>query len=338
MDNNGKMDNNQKFERYKEPMNKFGIVGKLVVIVIVLAVLVVESMYTLRETETAVVTTFGVAQINDGKGLQFKIPFFQEVTKVDTTIKGFSLGYIQNTDGTMTDVEKESTMITSDYNFINADFYVSYEVTDPIKYLYNSNRPEEILKNITQNCVRSTMSAYTVDSALTTGKSEIQANIKQMIVNKLEQADIGITLIDISMQDVEPPTEEIKNAFKEVETAKQQKESLINEANQYRNEQLPAAEAKSDKILQDAEAQKVSRTNEAVGQVARFEKEYEEYCKYPLITKRRMFYETMEQVLPNLKVVIESGDGTVEKIYPVESFSGDVNVTAPEKSDDAKEE
>lgn len=338
MDNNGKMDNNQKFERYKEPMNKFGIVGKLVVIVIVLAVLVVESMYTLRETETAVVTTFGVAQINDGKGLQFKIPFFQEVTKVDTTIKGFSLGYIQNTDGTMTDVEKESTMITSDYNFINADFYVSYEVTDPIKYLYNSNRPEEILKNVTQNCVRSTMSAYTVDSALTTGKSEIQANIKQMIVNKLEQADIGITLIDISMQDVEPPTEEIKNAFKEVETAKQQKESLINEANQYRNEQLPAAEAKSDKILQDAEAQKVSRTNEAVGQVARFEKEYEEYCKYPLITKRRMFYETMEQVLPNLKVVIESGDGTVEKIYPVESFSGDVNVTAPEKSDDAKEE
>lgn len=338
MDNNGKMDNNQKFERYKEPMNKFGIVGKLVVIVIVLAVLVVESMYTLRETETAVVTTFGVAQINDGKGLQFKIPFFQEVTKVDTTIKGFSLGYIQNTDGTMTDVEKESTMITSDYNFINADFYVSYEVTDPIKYLYNSNRPEEILKNITQNCVRSTMSAYTVDSALTTGKSEIQANIKQMIVNKLEQADIGITLIDISMQDVEPPTEEIKNAFKEVETAKQQKESLINEANQYRNEQLPAAEAKSDKILQDAEAQKVSRTNEAVGQVARFEKEYEEYCKYPLITKRRMFYETMEQVLPNLKVVIESGDGTVEKIYPVDSFSGDVNVTAPEKNDDAKEE
>ena len=158
MDNNGKMDNNQKFERYKEPMNKFGIVGKLVVIVIVLAVLVVESMYTLRETETAVVTTFGVAQINDGKGLQFKIPFFQEVTKVDTTIKGFSLGYIQNTDGTMTDVEKESTMITSDYNFINADFYVSYEVTDPIKYLYNSNRPEEILKNVTQNCVRSTMS------------------------------------------------------------------------------------------------------------------------------------------------------------------------------------
>ena len=129
MDNNGKMDNNQKFERYKEPMNKFGIVGKLVVIVIVLAVLVVESMYTLRETETAVVTTFGVAQINDGKGLQFKIPFFQEVTKVDTTIKGFSLGYIQNTDGTMTDVEKESTMITSDYNFINADFFFFKQTT-----------------------------------------------------------------------------------------------------------------------------------------------------------------------------------------------------------------
>jgi len=165
------------------------------------------------------------------------------------------------------------------------------------------------------------MSAYTVDTALTTGKAEIQSNIKQMIISKLEEADIGITLVDASIQDVEPPTDDIKNAFKAVETAKQQKESAINEANKYRNEQLPAAEAQADKILQDAEAQKTARINEATGQVARFNAEFAEYKNYPLITKQRMFYEAMEQLLPKLKVIIDDGSGNIEKYYPVESFA-----------------
>lgn len=211
-------------------------------------------------------------------------------------------------------------MITSDYNFINVDFYVEYRVTDPVKALYASQKPDLILKNIAQNCIRTTIGSYGVDSVLTTGKNEIQSNIKQMILDKLEIYDIGIQLVNITIQDAEPPTAEVQSAFKEVETAKQGKETALNNANKYRNEQIPNAEAESDKILQDAEAKKQERINEANGQVARFNSMYQEYVKYPEVTKKRMFYEAIEDVLPDVKVVIEGEGGKTTTMLPLESF------------------
>ncbi len=296
-------------------------ITKWFVVIILLVVTAFNSVYSVKETETAVVTTFGKAAVVEEKGLHFKIPYIQQVIKVDTTVRGFAIGYTEDADGQMYDVDEESVMITSDYNFIDIDFYISYEVKDAVKYLYNADSPRTILKNIAMSSIRSVMSAYTVDAALTTGKSEIQSNIKQMIITKLDDMDIGISLVDASIQDVEPPTDDVKNAFKEVETAKQEKESAINEANKYRNEQLPAAEANADKILQDAEAQKTARINEAKGELAMFNAQYAEFMKYPLITKQRMFFEAMEDILPNLKVIIDDGSGNVQKYYPIEPFS-----------------
>lgn len=299
---------------------KAGKVGKtfLLVFLILFAIITVcSSFYTVKETESVVITTFGKATLVDEKGLHFKIPFIQHAKRVDTTVKGIKIGYGEDSTGHTYSIEHESIMITSDYNFIDCDFYISYQVTDPIKYLYNSDDPDIILKNIAMSSIRSTVSAYTVDTAITTGKAEIQSNVKSMIMAELEEEDIGITLIDASIQDVEPPTEAVIEAFTAVETAKQGKESAINEANAYRNEQIPAAEADADRILQEAEAAKTARINEAQGQVARFNAEYEEYKNYPLITKRRMFFETMEEVLPELKVVIDDGDGSVLKYYPI---------------------
>lgn len=307
-------------QREDKTLNTTIKIIKLVLFIIIAIVALFSSMYSISETQSAVITTFGKAHVNESKGLQFKIPFIQKVTKVDTTVKGLTIGYGVNEDGTFTDIDSESIMITNDFNFVDIDYYLSYEVTDPIKYLYVSNNPELILKNIAMSCIRNTISAYTVDASLTTGKTEIQANIKQLIRKKLEEKDIGINLVDATMQDVEPPTESVNAAFKAVETAKQNKESTINEANQYRNEQLPAAKAEADKITQDADAKKTSRINEANGQVARFNAEYEEYKNYPLITKKRMFYEAMEDILPTLKVVIDNGSGDIQKYYPIESF------------------
>ena len=290
------------------------LLGVLAVAFVVLFVF--GSFYTLSETESAVITTFGRATVNNNKGLQFKIPFVQKVTKINTTVRSFEVGYTENSDGTYRNVESESTMITSDMNFVDIDFYVTYQVTDPLQYMYASEDPELILKNLIQSTIRGTVSAYTVDSALTTGKSEIQQNIKNIVTGELDEQNIGLSLIDISIQDVEPPTDQIKEAFSEVENARQNKESALNEANQYRNEQIPAAEAKADKIVQEAEAKKTSRINEANGQVARFNSEYAEYTKYPLITRQRMFYEAMEEILPNLKIIINNDeDGTTQRMY-----------------------
>lgn len=306
----------------RKPINKgkASMIAKLVIAGLVIAVLAGNSYYTIQEEEQAVVCTFGSPAAVTTPGLHFKIPFIQTVTKVNTTIKGFAIGY--SLEGETID---DAMMITSDYNFINVDFYAAYRVTDPVKALYASEQPVEILKNIAQNCIRTTIGSYTVDSVLTTGKNEIQANIKQMILDKLESYDIGIQLVDITIQDAEPPTEAVSNAFKEVETAKQGKETALNNANKYRNEQIPNAEAQSDEILQSAEAAKQERINEANGQVARFNSMYQEYVKYPEVTKKRMFYEAMEDVLPDIKVVIESSDGSTNTILPLDSFVSDEN-------------
>ena len=303
------------------PQNKRNFTGGLttalavVVVVFVLFNILTGTVYTLSETESAVVTTLGQATVNNNKGLQFKIPFIQDVTKINTTVQSFEVGYRETGRG-YENVESESTMITSDMNFVDIDFYVTYQVTDPLQYMYATQEPELILKNLIQSTIRGTVSAYTVDSALTTGKSDIQQNIKSIVTDELEEQNIGLSLIDISIQDVEPPTEQIKEAFSEVENARQNKESALNKANQYRNEQIPAAEAKADKIIQKAEALKTSRINEANGQVARFNSEFAEYKKYPLITRQRMFFEAMEDILPKLKIIITNEkDGTTQRLY-----------------------
>ena len=287
--------------------------------VVVAGLFATDCTYQIQEQEQAVLSTFGVPKAVTETGLHFKLPLIQKVHKVNTTIQGFPIGYNQQSNEV---VEDEGLMITSDYNFIDVDFFVEYRITEPVKYLYTSQQPEEILKSISQSCIRTVIASYTVDDVLTTGKSEIQAKIKEMIMDKMEEQDVGIQLVNITIQDSEPPTQEVMKAFKAVETAKQGKETAVNNANKYRNEKLPEAEAQADQIVQDAEAQKQVRINEAEAEVARFNAMYEEYVKNPTVTKLRMFYETMEDVLPGMKIVIDNGDGT-QKVLPLDSFIGE---------------
>lgn len=293
-------------------------------IFIVAAIIIFGSTYQIKEQEQAVLITLGNPKAVTEPGLHFKVPIIQQVKKVNTTIQGFAIGYSIDDNTTTTE---ESLMITSDYNFVNVDFFVEYKYSDPVKALYNSADPVGILKNISQSCIRTVIGSYPVDDVLTTGKNEIQAAIKTMIMERLEEQDLGIQLVNITIQDSEPPTAAVMEAFKAVETAKQGKETALNNANKYRNEQIPLAEAQADAILKDAEAQKTQRINEATAQVARFNAMYEEYIKNPTVTKQRMFFETMEEVLPGLKVIIESPTGDMQTIYPVESFVTPDNTT-----------
>lgn len=286
-------------------------------VVLAVLILIFNSVYTIKEQEQAVVTTFGVPHAVTTSGLHFKIPFVQKINKVDTTIKGFAIGYDMKTNLSR---EDESLMITLDYNFVNVDFYLEYRVTDPIKAVYASSNPVIIMKNVAQGCIRSVVGQHNVDDVITTGKAEIQAAIKEMIINEIAKYDIGISLVNITIQDAEPPTEDVMEAFKAVETAKQGKETAINNANKYRNEQMPQAEARIDRILKEAQATREARINEGEGQAARFNALYEEYIKYPLITKQRMYYETMEELLPQMKLIIDNTNGSVEKLLPLDSL------------------
>lgn len=297
-------------------VKKVSIIAVIVFLAVFALTTILNCAYTVNEQEAAVVLTFGEATDVKESGLNFKIPFIQRIEKVPTVVKGFAIGYDEATNQTTED----ATMITNDYNFVNVDFFVDYKVSDPIKVLFASTDPVSILKTLVQAAGRSVIGVYGVDDVLTSGKSEIQANIKEIVDKKLDELDIGIQLVNLSIQDTEPPTAEVVQAFKAVEDAKQHKETALNDAKQYSNEKIPAARAEADKILQNAEAYKQSRINDANGQVARFNEMYAEYIKYPMITKKRMFYEAMEEIMPNLEVVIEGNNGSTQKVYPIKSL------------------
>lgn len=289
-----------------------------VLLVIFLVLTALDSYYTLKEDQYAVITTFGKPTMVTTSGLKLKLPYIQNVTKVSKTIQGFPLGY--RSDSSVS-VEEESLMITYDYNFVNVDFYVEYRVTDPIKFLYSSQNPVDILKMLCQSYIRDTIGLYNVDSVITTGKSEIQAAIKEKVIARLESEDIGLQLTNITIQDAEPPTADVQRAFTAVETAKQSADTTVNNAKKYANEVIPAASADADQILKQAEAYKESKINEASGQAARFEELFKEYEKYPLITKQRLFYETMEEILPDMKLYIVDTDTGVQTSLPLESYA-----------------
>ncbi|MCI8949743.1 MAG: FtsH protease activity modulator HflK [Lachnospiraceae bacterium] len=303
----------QKAGKARHFMRKTGTLFLLIILALVFGT---GSFYNIQEQEQAVVTTFGIAKAVAEPGLHFKIPLIQKVRKVNTTIQGFAVGYSQESNESL---EEDSLMITNDYNFVNVDFFVEYKVADPVKAVYASQDPVLILRNISQACIRTVIGGYDVDSVLTTGKTEIQGKIKELVINKLEQQDIGLQVVNVTIQDSEPPTVEVMEAFKAVETAKQGKETAINNANKYRNEKLPQAEARVDQIMQEAESAKAKRINEANAEVAKFNAMYAEYAKNPEVTRQRMFYETMEDVLPGMKVVID-GTGEVSTMLPLDSF------------------
>ncbi len=305
-------------EKPKRSFKGAGRSALMILLAVLLAILVLDSFYTLKEDQYAVITTFGKPTTVSTSGLKFKLPFVQHVTKVSKTIQGFPLGYRINSNQS---VDDESLMITYDYNFVNVDFYVEYRVTDPIKFLYNSQEPVGILKMLCQSYIRDTIGLYNVDSVITTGKSEIQAAIKEKVIRRLDQEDIGLQLANITIQDAEPPTAEVQRAFTAVETAKQSADTTVNNAKKYANEVIPAAAADADQIIKSAEAYRESRINEATGQAARFSALFEEYQKYPLITKQRLFYEAMESILPEMKLFIVDSSTGVQTALPLDQFA-----------------
>ena len=322
--------NNNGFYSYssgKQPLDlqkikKWAIIAAIAIFAIVG---IATCFYTVDDKQQAVVTTFGkVTDVTDA-GLHFKLPFgIQKVDKVNVNVyQKIELGYTTDKNGVVVTNTSESTMITGDFNIVNVDFYVEYKITDPVKFLYSSNNPELILKNLIQSQVRNVVGSSTVDSVLTDGKENIQMQVKELVTQILAEYDIGLTLIDVRIQDAEPPTTKVVEAFKAVETAKQTAEAVVNEAKAYENAQIPNAEAQADKLLQNAEYLKTKRINEAIEAVAMFEAMFIEYEQNPDITRSRMYYEAISKVLPGVRIYINTGDGqSVEMLLPLESITG----------------
>ena len=304
---------------------KLGKTLLIAAVVLVVAVASLSCFYTVNDKQQAVVTTFGKVSDITGAGVHFKLPFgIQKVRKVDVNVyQKIELGYSSENNGDYMVNTSESTMITGDYNIVNVDFFVEYKISDPVQYLYSSNDPELILRNLIQSQVRNVVGSSTVDSVLTDGKESIQMQVKDLVTGILEKYNIGLTLVDVKIQDAEPPTQDVIEAFKAVETAKQQADTVVNDAKAYQNAELPNAQAEADKLIQNAEYLKQKRINEAVEQVAMFKAMYEEYALNPDITRSRMYYEMISQILPGVKVYINTGsEEDVQMLLPLDDLAG----------------
>ena len=307
----------------KQPdLKKIKRTALLMILFAVMIVFGLTCYYTVDDKQQAVVTTFGkVTDITDA-GVHLKLPFgIQQVEKVDVNVyQKITLGYNPVGSGYTVD-DRESAMITGDYNIVNVDFFVEYKISDPVQYLYSSNDPESILRNLVQSQVRNVVGSSTVDSVLTDGKENIQMQVRTLVTDILSQYDIGLSLVDVKIQDAEPPTQEVIEAFKNVETAKQQAETVINDAKAYKNAQLPQAQAKADKLIQNAQYLKEKRINEATEQVAMFNAMYQEYALNPQVTKSRMYYEAISQIMPGVKLYINTSSGSdVQMLLPLEDL------------------
>ena len=312
----------------KMPVDMKKIRNAIIAVAVILVVIIAGAtcFYTVDDKQQAVITTFGaVTEVTDA-GVHFKLPFgIQQAHKVDVNVyQKIELGYTSaNNDlGYVTKTE-ESAMITGDYNIVNIDFFVEYKVSDPVAYLFASQKPEEILKNLIQSQVRNVVGSSSVDAVLTDGKENIQMQVKELVTEILNEYNIGLTLVDVKIQDADPPTQEVIEAFKAVETAKQQAETVVNDAKAYQNAQLPQAQAQADKLIQNAEYLKQKRINEAIQQVAMFEAMYAEYAQNPEMTRSRMYYEAISQILPGVKLYVNTAGSSsdVQMLLPLEPMT-----------------
>lgn len=281
---------------------------------LLLVLIAFTSWYTVDESEQAVVISFGKAGAPvTESGLHFKLPWpIQRAETLSKETYSIHFGYKQDKSGEI--VDKETKMITGDEYIVLTDLTVQWRIVDPKKYLFNAEKPIEILRDAASASIRSVIGSSTIDSALTDGKAEIEAKTRDLLTTLVEKYDMGVAIQGVKLQDVELPNAEVRAAFTAVTDARETKNTKINEAKKYENKKTNEAIGERDAIKSRAQGEKTARIERASGDVALFNDLYAEYAKNKDITRERLILETLEQVLPKAQLYImnDSGDSTMK--------------------------
>lgn len=302
-------------------------------IVVLLAVWIVPStFYTVDQDEVGVVTRFGDYVRTTPPGLQFKLPSPIEhvqtpkVRKVRATRVGFRKQGDQ-----VRDLPIESLMLTGDENIVDIDLVVQYHIIDAKNYLFNVHNQSGAVHDVAETALRGIIGNRPIDDVLTTGKAEIQIQVKEAMQAILDKYESGIEILNTQLRDVGPP-KAVDFAFKDVQSAKEDKDRLINEAKGYRNSIIPEARGKSAQIIAAAEAYREEVISKAEGDAHRFLAQYKEYKKAPEVTRKRIYLETMEQIYPAMnKVIISKENSGVLPILPLNKNLGEALSSATRK-------
>ena len=263
------------------------------------------GIYIVGPDEVGVVRTFGKFTRVVQSGLNWKFPAPIEVVNTPkvTEVKRIEIGFRTLKNGQYRTVEKESLMLTGDENIVDAEMIVQYKIKDPVAYLFRIVGPELTVREAAEASLRTVVGRNKIDETLTTGKFTIQEETKSQLQSILDKYNSGIHVVAVQLQDVSPPKEVI-GAFKDVASAKEDKNRMINQAEGYRNDVIPKARGEGEAMIRDAEGFKESRIKRAEGDATKFTTILKEYRKAKSITEKRLYLETMEKVLPDIEKII----------------------------------
>jgi modulator of FtsH protease HflK len=297
------------------------VLGIIVVIVLAFGS---SMIYTVQEQEHVAILTFGrySGEVVDA-GLHFKAPYpFQRLIKVPAKLtQKIEVGFQTLPNGTMVIVEDEALMITGDENIVHADAIVEWRIGNVKDYLYNISNGEDFLRNATVSSIRSVMGSTGLDFAITEGKTEIEAQATELLLELQEKYQTGIHVIALRFQDIEPPSGEVQQSFKDVTNAREEKNTKVNVARRYENERIPVARGEAQALLEAAQATKEERIYSALGDVAKYNAIYTEYRNNPGITEYRLLIETLELVYPKAKIFITDENGQMVQYLPLNELT-----------------
>ena len=263
------------------------------------------GIYMVGPDEVGVIRTFGAYTHQTQPGLNWHYPYPIQTVKTPkvTEVKRIEIGFRTTRNGQYRTVEKESLMLTGDENIVDAELIVQYRIKEPENYLFKIVEPELTVREASAASLRTIVGMNNIDETLTTGKYRIQEEAKKQIQPILDKYQSGIQVVAAQLQDVSPPKQVIA-AFKDVASAKEDKNRLSNQAEGYRNDVIPKARGEAEAMIRGAEGFKESRIKRAEGDVAKFNTVLKEYRKAKDITRERLYLETMEKVLPGVEKVI----------------------------------
>jgi membrane protease subunit HflK len=278
---------------------------KIIITVLVVIILAWSGFFQIDPEEVGVITRFGRYTRKVDPGLNVKIPIIERVYKVPVERQqkvefGFrTLRPGIRTEYTKAGTKDESTMLTGDLNLADVEWVVQFRIEDPYNFLFKVRNPETTLRDISEASMRQIVGDRTVNEVLTVGRTEIADKVEELMQNLCREYSLGIKIDQVVLQDVNPP-DPVKAAFNAVNEAQQEKETLINQAKSEYNKVIPKASGQAKETIQKAEGYATERVNNAKGEVARFNELYKEYIKAPEVTKRRIYLETMQSVIPKL--------------------------------------
>lgn len=279
--------------------------AKYILLVLIVALTLWSLVFQVGAEEVGVITRFGQYVRTVESGLNIKAPFIEQVYKVPVERQQkVEFGFRTTEPGVRTEYtragkEDESLMLTGDLNLADVEWVVQYRISDPFNYLFKVRNPESTLRDISESAMRQIVGDRTVNEVLTTGRTEIGTRLQQLIQEICDEYSMGVRIDQVVLQDVNPP-EPVKAAFNAVNQAQQEKETLINQAKSEYNKVIPRAAGQAQETIQKAEGYATERVNLAQGEVARFNDLYREYLKAPQVTQRRIYLETMAQILPKM--------------------------------------